>query len=194
MSAKLNLKIIQGSTFTKTLRWESATKGYVLISNITKAAPVVIETAAHTIPVGWRVKITGVSGMKEINSVDDYRVVTDISSTSITINSINSTSYSTYTSGGVVEYNVPVPLAGYSARMQIRQKIGSEEKILELTSEDGNILIDTNDSTITIVIDAETTAGFTFNSAVYSLEMVASDDSVTQLVSGNISLIKEVTR
>ena len=77
--AKLNYKIYEGSTFQETFRWESQTKSYAQISAITKSAPCVITTSAnHTCPVNWRARVTGVSGMKEINvtSDDEYYLVT----------------------------------------------------------------------------------------------------------------------
>ena len=57
---KLNFKIYQGSTFKEVLRWETSTKVYKPISSITKAAPMVISSTAHGIPVGWRTKVTNV--------------------------------------------------------------------------------------------------------------------------------------
>ena len=70
--AKINYKIYQGSTFQETFRWESETKVYVPIQSITKAAPCVITTTTpHNLPVGWRFRVAGAGGMKEINSVGD---------------------------------------------------------------------------------------------------------------------------
>lgn len=193
MSAKLNIKIIQGTTFRQVLRWESGTKVYVPITNITKSAPTVITAPGIAVPLGWRVKITNVAGMKEINSDEVYHVVSDINNDDITINLLNSLGYTAYTSGGVVEYNAPVPLTGYTARMHIRPKLKSETILEELTTEDGQILIDTNYNTVTILLSDTVTAAFDFNSAVYSLEMVKGNE-VEQLVYGNITLEKEITR
>ena len=193
MSAKLNIKMIQGTTFRQVLRWESGTKIYTPITNITKSAPVVITAPGISVPVGWRVKITNVGGMKEINSDETYHVVSEVNDDDISINLLNTLGYSTYTSGGVVEYNAPIPLAGYSAQMQIRPKLKSEEVLEELTTENGKILIDTNYNTITILLSDTITSSFEFNSAVYSLEMIK-DNDITQLVYGNVILEKEITR
>lgn len=189
---KLNLKIYQGSTFRQVLRWESSTKVYVPITNITKSAPVVITAANHAAPLGWRVKVVGAGGMKEINQLD-YQIVTDKTADTVTLNQINSLGFTTYTSGGVLEYNQPVQLTGYTARMQIREKVGSDTVLHSLTTENGGILLDTTLQTITLLIPDETTATFTFKAAVYDLEMLKSGE-VSQLATGNISLSKEVTR
>ncbi len=189
---KLNLKIYQGSTFRQVLRWASSTKVYVPITNITKSAPVVITAANHAAPLGWRVKVVGAGGMKEINQLD-YQIVTDKTTDTVTLNQINSLGFTTYTSGGVLEYNQPVQLTGYTARMQIREKVGSDTVLHSLTTENGGILLDTTLQTITLLIPDETTATFTFKAAVYDLEMLKSGE-VSQLATGNISLSKEVTR
>ena len=194
MSSKLNLRIIQGSTFKQVLRWESSTKVYVPITNITKSAPVLITAPSHGLAVGWRTKITNVSGMKEINDSDVYHTVSDVLDTdTIEINALNTLANSAYTSGGVLEYNQPVSLNGATARMQIRPKLKSDTIIEQLTTEDGQILIDDLEHTIIIDLSDETTAGFDFNNAVYSLEIIQNGD-VAQLVTGNIILDKEVTR
>lgn len=191
---KLNLKIIQGSTFGQVLRWESGTKVYKPISSITNSAPVVINATAHGIPVGWRTKVTNVVGMKEINSgSNEYYIVTGTTTDTVTLNAVNSLGYGAYTSGGVLEYNEPVDLTGYTARMQIRPKLEDTTIIKELTTENGGIVIDNSAKTIQLVISATDTAGFTFNSAVYSLELVVAS-TVIPFAAGSVSLTKEVTR
>lgn len=190
---KINFKMYQGSTFKEVFRWESNTKAYKPISSITKSAPVVIGSTAHGIPIGWRTKIVGAGGMKEINSDTDYHVVTSASLNDVTINSINSLAYTLYTSGGVLEYNSPTDLTGYTARMQVRSKVTSADVLLELTTENGGIILDPSLGTITINATALQTQNLTFSSAVYSLEMVKAGE-VLELITGNIILNKEVTR
>lgn len=190
---KLNYKVYQGSTFREIYRWESSTKVYVPITAISKTAPVVITANNHGIPVGWRAKISGVLGMKEINSGDNYLTVTDVTQNSVTINQINAIGYTTYTSGGVVEYNQPVDLAGYTARMQIRQKVDSTNVILSLTTENGGIQVDNTLKTITVLMTAQQTEAFTFQTAVYSLELVKAGE-VIPFSGGTLTLVKEVTR
>lgn len=192
-STKLNFKITQGSTFTQTLRWESGTKVYKPISSILKQAPMVVIAATHGLPVGWRTKITNLTGMKEISSTQ-YYTVSAATTDSITINAVNSLGFSDYVSGGILEYNDPVNLAGFSARMQIRAKLEDTAIIKELTTQNNGIILDNTLKTIKIYISATDTAALTFQNAVYSLELVSGGGEVTQLVNGTISLVKEVTR
>jgi hypothetical protein len=191
--AKLNFKVYQGSTFRETLRWESAVKVYVPITNITKTAPMVVSADNHQLPVGWRTKIVGATGMKQISS-DEYFVATGVTNNTVTFNDINALAYSTYTGGGVLEYNQAIDLAGYTARMQIREKLDSVTAVHELTTENSGVVINNTEKTIRLFINSTTTAGFSFQSGVYSLELVNGSGDVTQLISGNISLVKEVTR
>jgi hypothetical protein len=192
--AKVNFKIYQGSTFRETFRWESALKTYLPITAITKTAPPIINCTGTLPPIGWRARVTGVVGMKEINS-DEYRLVTetDFGLGRVIFNSINATAYNTYTSGGILEYNTPIDLTGYTGRLQIRPTVTSSTVLLELTTQNGGILIDNNLKTITVLITAQQTQELSFASAVYSLELVRGTE-VTVFSAGNVGLVQEVTR
>jgi len=195
--AKINYKIYQGSTFTETLRWESETKAYMPISAITQAAPCVITTtSAHTVPINWRIRIAGALGMKDINTVADdaYYLVTSKTSNTLTLNQVNSAAYAAYTGGGILSWNMPVPLTGYTAQMQIRETLESTTVIAELTTANGRIVIDPVNSVISINLTAALTATFNFDSAVYSMELTDAQSNVFQFLNGSLSLIKEVTR
>ena len=185
----------QGSTFTEVIRWESSTKVYKSITSITKAAPVAINCPSHGIPLGWRVKVTNVGGMTQINDTENYyQVTTPYTADKVTINSINSLGYSDHTANtGVLEYNEPVSLLGYAARMQLRPSITSSTTLAEYTTSNGLIVLDTSLNTITINVPATTTAGYNFSTAVYSLELVGGT-VVNQLITGTITLVQEVTR
>lgn len=194
--AKLSYKVYQGSTFLETYRWESQTKVYVPIQSISKAAPCVITTAAdHHLPVGWRFRVVGAGGMKELNSASDaYHLATDTTHNTIEINAVNSLQYTTYTNGGVIEYNKPVDLTGYKARMQVRKTVSSTEVLYEASTDTGEIDIDLALSTITINIEASATQNFGFTAAVYSVELYKTDGTVLPFLTGNLTLVQEITR
>lgn len=190
---KINFKIYQGKTFREVLRWESSTKVYVPITDISKSAPVVVTAPNHLCPLGWRAKVVGAGGMKEINSQDgQYYTVTSKTENTVVFNSINSLQYGTYTSGGVLEYNQPVPLYGFSGKMQIRESIDSPV-ILELSSDNGQIIIDVLANTVTIQIPSEITSALNIKAGVYGLELSRGSE-VVELATGNILLVREVTR
>lgn len=68
------------------------------ITAISKANPAVITATAHGFADGDVVKVTGVTGMTEINS--KVGVVTVVDANNFKLNGIDSTNYTTYTSGG----------------------------------------------------------------------------------------------
>ena len=190
---KLNLKIYQGSTFTQVLRWETSTRVYVPITQITKSAPVVVTAANHNIPVGWRARVTNAGGMKEINLLD-YNTVTSTTATTVTFNQVNSLPFTAYTSGGVLEYNQPASLVGLTARMQLREKLTSTTVLHELTTTNGGVVFDNTLKTITLTIPAAATTLFNFTSAVYALEFIEASGTVIPFAKGNVLLEREVTR
>lgn len=78
------------------------------ITAITKAASAVLTVGANSFAVGESVQVSGVVGMTQINGT--RALVTARDATTITV-AINSTAFSTYTSGGVVHTR---PQAGES--------------------------------------------------------------------------------
>ena len=98
--------------------------------------------------------------------------------------------------------NSAVDLTGYQARMQIRSDYGGTQ-IIALSSslkEDGTglNLSGSNGTTalssgsIGIFISAASSSTFTFNEALYDLELV-SGSVVTRLIEGKVKLSKNVT-
>lgn len=195
--AQTELAIQQGKTFVRTLRWESAPIEYEPITAIAATAPVSLTVPGHGVPDGWRIAIVSVKGMTEINAsqppkAKDYQQATVVSTDTIEINKINASGYAAYTSGGFIQYNSPVPLDGYTARMAIKDKMRGNE-YYRLTTENGDITIDVTGYKIELSISAEVTAGFTFLSGVYDLEMVSPDGVVSQLIYGEVTVAPEVT-
>jgi hypothetical protein len=192
--AKINFKLYQGSTFAEVLRWESSVKVYVPITGTTNSAPLVVTAPNHGVPQDWRIKFTNIVGMTDLNSQENYYQATSVTANTIIINDVNSLGFKPYVSGGIVEYNKPIDMTGFTARMQIRVKITDTAVIQELTTENGYITISNVNKTITLNLPAAITAGYTFNSAVYSIEMISSGGQVTPFCNGTITLVKEVTR
>ena len=189
---KTSFKVIQGSTFSEVLRYESDVKVYTPITAIFNTAPMSLTASNHGMVAGWRAKISNVLGMTEANNLD-WIIATQVAQNTVTFNSVNAAGFKTYISGGILEYNQPVDLSGMTARMQIREKLTSTTVIQDLTTENGMIVIDNTGKTIILQIPATTTATYTFKSAVYSLELI-SGTTIIPFIYGNITLDKEVTR
>ena len=127
----------------------------------------------------------------------DFNPVTVIDANTLEINSINAAGFKPYVSGGILQYNTPVDLTGYTSRMKIKNKVGGT--VLASTEAGDaplNILsvaLDTAKSTITLTISATATAALIWTKGVYELEMVSSTGVVTTILSGKVTVSKEVT-
>lgn len=111
------VRVAIGATEIRAADWSAdATTGRVTfsadktiaITAITKAASAVLTVGANSFIVGESVQISGVVGMTQINGM--RALITARDTTTITV-AINSTAFSTYTSGGVVHTR---PRAGES--------------------------------------------------------------------------------
>ena len=86
-------------------------------------------------------------------------------------------------------------LTGYTARMQVRDTVDDTAgPVLTLTTENGRISLGGVAGTVTLLVDATTTAALTPEQYVYDLEVVSSTGFVTRLVQGTFIVSGEVTR
>lgn len=91
------------------MRLMSTSGSLSAITGITTASPTVI-TSVNTLSIGTRVKLTGIVGMPTLNYTttnNNIYLVTAVTGTTITI-LVDSTTYGTYTSGGVVTPVAPI--------------------------------------------------------------------------------------
>lgn len=103
----------------------------------------------------------------------------------------------------------PIDLTGYQARMQIKDAAGGSTTYITLSSSaepspcgtglnmsGSEGLNPPTSGTIGVLISAVSTSAFTFDTAVYDLEIASGSGDctvVTRLVEGSVKLIKEVT-
>jgi hypothetical protein len=99
----------------------------------------------------------------------------------------------TYKSGPDANTQTPVDLTGYTARMQIRKKTNSTDKIVDLTTENGGIVLGGVDGTVAVTIAASVTAAIVERSGVYDLELVQGT-YVRNILGGAVEFIEEVTK
>lgn len=90
--------------------------------------------------------------------------------------------------------NTPVDLAGYSAKMQIRKSPTSPDVLLELSTANNKLVITPSTGTITMVFSASTTAAINWKAGRYDLELTSGNGTVTRLLSGDITVSREITR
>lgn len=200
MAKALDITIEKGKTFKLVVRWEDENIIYKPIQSISKAAPAIVGCTGHGVPDGWPVAIVSVLGMKEINAAStppkekEYVKATSVDANTIELNTVNAAGYSTYTSGGYVQYYEPHDLTNVTARMKIKDKVGGTT-LLTLDESNTRITIDNVDKTITLVVDAEDTEVLAFKKGVYDLEGVEEvvPEVVYALLAGSVTVTEEVT-
>lgn len=201
-ATSLKLEIEQGKTFEKVLHWETEPFITVPIAGITQAASVRVTTPTpHGLPNGWRVAVVDAKGMLNLNASsnppvdEDMRRGTVIDGSTIEFNGLSSAAWKAHTAGtGYLQFYTPHDLADYTARMQIKGKVGDAVALIELTTENGGIDINETDKSITLNISATQTADIaTWKKGVYDLELVSPSEFVTALFKGAVTVIPEIT-
>lgn len=196
---KVDLKVYKGRTFKFVLRWEIEPIIYKAVTAIQQSAPIRLTVPAHGLTTGWYAAVTDVKGMTQINAESnnvkdaDFRRVTRVDADTIEFNDISAASFSTYKSGGVVRYYTPASLVGYTARMDIKDKVNGAVLLGTSTTD---VVIDLDDATHTISVTIPaigTDDTFTATTGVYDLEVVSGLGEVECLVSGTVTFISEVT-
>ena len=199
---QLDLTILKGDTFTLVERLSLETTPYIYkaITGITKAGPAVITSAAHGIKAGWRVAVVNVGGMRQIKSKNwpprstDFHLATAVDTNTVTLNDVDSTDYTAFTSGGSLVYWTPRSIASCTARMMIRATAEATATLDSLVSPT-DIVLDDTEHTVSVSISATDTAAYTFTQGVYDLELIVTATGVvTKLLSGDVTILPEVTR
>lgn len=194
-----NFTIAQGKTFSVVLRWETGPVVFKAITAVANTAPVRITATGHGLPDGWRAAVVSVKGMTQLNAECDppdphidYHRVSVVDANTVDLDGVNAASYKVYTSGGYLQFNTPVDMAGYTARMSIKDRVGGAE-LFSLTTENSRIAIDNTARTITLTVSATATAAMTWPRGVYELEMVSAGGEVYTLLRGTAKVVQEIT-
>lgn len=209
MASAKDLIIQQGKTYSLVIRWETEPIVFKPITAISLAAGAPrLTVAGHGCPAGWRAAVTRVKSPKQINAVNnplkasDYHAVTVIDANTVELNDLapvddNGSEWPAYSEGGFLQFLTPIDITGYSARMKIKDKVGGT--VLASTEAGDSplnvlaIALDTANKTITLSIPATATDDFAWTKGVYDLEMVSPSGVVTTILSGKVSVSKEVT-
>ncbi len=91
----------------------------------------------------------------------------------------------------------PINLTGWTAKLQMRANAGSNTVLLELSTENGGIVIDPLKGIIDLILTDEQTGALTFAAAVYDLVLTAPGAPVGQahrLIEGKVLVSPGVTR
>lgn len=195
-----NLVIRRGETYSKVCRWELAPFIVKTITSISAGVSTRIVAVGHGLVNGWRVAVVGAKGITSLNAKsnppeeDDFKRATVIDADTIEFNGYSTADEKKAHTGntGAIVFYTPQDLAGYTARMSIKDKVGGTE-ILSLTTVNSRIEIDDTAKEIRLSISATDTAAITAKTGVYDLELVSGDGAVTAVLTGTVTFTNEVT-
>lgn len=197
MAANFDLSIYQGTTFSAEFRWAALPMLYLPITAVPETTPVQFTCPSHGLTNGWPVAVVSTNGLDELRAQNDpprpneYNPVTVIDPNTIELNQVNAAGMVPYVSGGFIQAYSAVPLAGATALLEIKDRIGGT--LLEsLTSPVGIVLDDTN-KLITVNISAAATAAFSWLTGVYDLQLTTSTGEVFLIAYGNVAITDEVS-
>lgn len=188
--AEKEILIQKGKTFSLVVRWETepVIRKAITAISLASGAPR-LTVASHGAPDGWRGMPYAVEGMKQINEIG-YQPMLVIDSNTVEFNAVtpvddNGRVWSAYTSGGFLMFNTPQDLTGYTARMDIKDKIGgtvwASSEVADTPYDIITIVVDNATKTIALTIDAADTAALTAKKGVADLELVSPTGVVTKL-------------
>jgi hypothetical protein len=184
--------IEKGKTFSLEVRWGVEPWIYKPITGISLAngAPR-LTVPGHGAPDKWPVAVILVKGTTQINAKDsppgddDFQEAWRIDADTIEFNGMDPTGLSAYTSGGFIVFKTPQDLTGYTARMDVKDKVDGTVLISSEADAAPNdvvdLTIDTANFVTTIGISATDAAAMAFKKGVTDLEMVGPTGTVTKL-------------
>lgn len=90
--------------------------------------------------------------------------------------------------------DVPKNLTGFTARMQIREKVEDVTPLVSLTSPAEGMSVVAAEGRINVVITDEQTTALVIKNGVYDLEVEGTDSRVYRLLQGKVKIDPNVTR
>lgn len=194
-----NLSIARGKTLEQVMLYSHPHLTYRPISALLTSAPVRFTVANHGIPENWPVRIQGITSPTQLNT-EEGKVVQAfiVDANTIELNEMDASSWGTFEVSGHVVFKTPVVLTGWVFRMQVRSSVGGDV-LLSLSSDpadgaDGDILVDTAQSSFTLVLPAAVTAAIEWKGGVYDIEAIRPDGSVVSVIAPSPIIVEpEIT-
>lgn len=87
----------------------------------------------------------------------------------------------------------PWNLSTYSARMQVRHSVNASTTVLDLSSANGNITLNSSGQ-VSITVSATVMANISSNRYVYDIELESVGGEVSRVLQGKFIVSAEVTR
>ena len=194
-----NLSIARGKTLEQVMLYSYPYLTYRPISALLTSAPVRFTVANHGIPENWPIRVQGVTSPVQLNTEEGKFVQAFIvDENTIELNALDASTWGSFEVSGHIVFKTPVALSGWVFRMQVRTSVGGDI-LLSLSSDpadgaDGNILVDTEQSSFTLILPAEITAAIEWKGGVYDIEAIRPDGSVVSFIAPSpITVEPEIT-
>ena len=193
----IDLTIPKGKTFELALLYASDERVYVPITAIPSLAPVRLTAVDHGMPDGWPFEVVCMKRPAELNGAHVAKVVDQ---DTIEINSLVGDCWRPWAGGGIVVYQKPEDIGGWSARAMFRRRIGDSDPVLSFHSDpgagaEGRIIVDAATSSFTLELDADIAEQLPMAAGVWDAEAIDPDGRVYPLVGVSEFRVEgEVTR
>lgn len=204
MALRYEINLKPNVTFTLGMRCAKPDEVvYAAISSISQAAPAAITTASpHGLLTGWPVWVESVKGMVEINNprpsecgnndVCPPYIATVNGASGVLLNAVNSVGYGAYRGGGVLAWQKPRDITGYTAMFQVIDETGSLlwEVDSQTLSVNGSLTVDPATSAVALRVDPEAQALLTGAEMAYQIVLTdpADDDKTYLLAEGPLKV------
>lgn len=204
MALRYEINLKPNVTFTLGMRCAKPDEVvYAAISSITQTAPAQVTTAApHGLLTGWPVWVESVKGMVEINNprpsecgnndVCPPYIATVTGASGVLLNAVNAAGWGAYRSGGVLAWQKPRDITGYTASFRVIDDAGT--LLWEIDSQtldvNGSLAVDSTSSTVSLRVDTEAHALLTGVEMAYQIVLTdpADDDKTYLLAEGPIKV------
>ena len=189
------LDIIAGATFSNKFHWYAGGKFMAPIEEIIVGYPTIIKVTAHGLPTisDTPVILSGIDGAKILNSVElgiEEAAWLDVDHFEMPVSTVKDC---WEVGSGELTYFKPTDITGYTARMQIKERWQSDIVILELTTENGGIILTVEDAGIQLTIVPAATEALKFKKGVYDVKMISPGTEVTRVFEGSVLVHRETT-
>lgn len=195
---KRNLSLCTESTGILPILWGVEPLVFRPVTGASATAPLVLEVVDHGMVDGWTCALTGLGGMKELNSpttpAEDgyFHKVRVIDADHIELSEIDGSLLGTYTSGGHIQYWTAPILSGFTVDFVVTDKRSGAELMRVSTDATpmtvGTVVIDIPSSSTTITIPQSVLESLTFRKADYRLTYTSPDLIAYTMLSGTLTL------
>jgi hypothetical protein len=172
--------------------WNNGILTTKAITGISQSAPAQVTAVAHGLVTGWRAAVVSAKGMSQINvdnyppKESDWSIVSLVDVDNVTLDDVNSSDFTAYTSGGYLVYLTPFDLVGATAIMTLRSSPQTGTVLKTLTSSPvAGIVVDDASKVIEVEF---ATAAETWEFAYFDLEVTLSTGRIVEIATGTISI------